>query len=1619
MSRDPGTQVPATTTTTAASTAPAAPSTIFETQKGCNVKVCVRVRPMNKREREGRYAHCVEIADETHVIVHKPKSGGGRADRPASSAVRPLTFSYDRVFGENDAQTTVFSTAVSPVVDSVLEGYNGSVIAYGQTGTGKTFTIEGDLKGEHQGIIPRAVHRVFQHIQDASDARCQWLVRVSFLQIYNERVSDLLDADKDNLKIREGARGVWVQDLSEHVARRVEDVHALLSRGKQQRKTNSTRKNETSSRSHAVFTIIVERSEEKEDGTTVTVGKLHLVDLAGSERFEASSDSTRQRETTNINTSLSAFGKVVIALTAKSRVHTPYRDSKLTRILQDSLGGNCLTTMISTISPSSDCLQESTSTLQFANVARSVKNVVKRNEDKSDTAMLSAYQSEVKRLRAMLEKSAMAVDSSAMAGELERKTRMVEQATREKEQLETQIAELQASMLTGGRRIEETEEFQEAVKRERQRLHREQQQQLEQVERERAKLEAEKRAFEAKKQEWLRAQQQQQQKEKEKEEEKQKEKEEEEKQKQEGEKGSKETAQNNGQDDAKQATPPLPLAPSPPKGPRSSRASTSMGLRRSHEHARTSGGSGAGGDKGGDGDGDTVKTQQQSQQQQQQQQQQQHQLQQQQHQLQQQQQQQPQLQQQQQQEPPRAPVSMPRRRSSVLSPSMGTLPLRVPRPPPPRRNSGGGAGVNTVAASNTAAVGAVGAVSGGVVNGNGAGSKTAVSINGQRWQQARAGGVAAPPAHVAAMVNSVHGRILASQQQQQQQQHQQHGNGMREPRPPHVVQAWGNGSEQQPTRGLQRNDSSPSALSLQNVDARPLLSDDDDDDNELIPVDISSDEEHMDAVTAHVGAASLRQRPSAEEIRMQREAEAQQEEEERMRAYKMALMDPNSGIPIASHRVGLTVYTSCFRGSDAAGWFMANMEGVSSIQRAQSVGQNLLDLGMFVVVRGGMTFNVSDSALYAFDSPMEEFHSDAPASGDVIMNGAANNINRNNSSTSLHHTQQQQQHYQPQYVGGGGGDGGGGGNGGNSNTATGLSRAWGSSSSLSSPSTRRPSSSRSHVMRRRPSSSARRSMRRRPSSSSSSLTRTAAATNGSNTGSPLTSRGASTSSLNATGGAVGTTSSPPPPHHQQQQQQKPQRRRSLLSMRPFGRSNSSSMGDGGGGGRVSLASTMSTDDYTTTLNDTHHQHVSSSPPSSSSSPQRARTRPASASRPSTASLLRRPSGSALRRRAAAFTSFANIITRSGGGGDNGERGGGDGQGGNGGGVGGVGGVGGGGHHDPAAMEALGLDSRLPVLMMDDAPAVHRAAANGDIAALKAFARNDPDAVNELDDLGRSPLIYAVVAGRTRACKQLLKLGAIVNACDDNGCTALLWAVSHGCKDAMRLLLKHGADPDATDHQGQSCVHWACTPASTDVLQIVLRVCQGSILNQQDLHQQTPLHWSVLCGHSAHAQLLLQHEADPSLVDKEGRTPLHYAVELASVDCLRVLIRSSTTHVLNQPDARGYAALHIAVSKQDMNAFNALVNAGSGSVGGGGGVDVNQTDQHGRTPLHYAALLGQAGMCRGLISRGAAVMARDGSGRTPLHLATDKDRRECIHILQQSVQHATAPPPIPPFMQPTH
>eukprot|EP01138_Halocafeteria_seosinensis_P014292 gb/GECG01014592.1/.p1 GENE.gb/GECG01014592.1/~~gb/GECG01014592.1/.p1 ORF type:complete len:994 (+),score=180.45 gb/GECG01014592.1/:1-2982(+) len=507
-----------------------------------NFKVVIRVRPPLQREMQEDFVNCVKSDEHRNQITIS--EGADNSGYAGASH----TFTFDKVYGTTDDQKKVYETTAQGVVSSSLQGYNATIFAYGQTGTGKTYTMEGFNSQEERGIIPRAIEQIFQHIRSSVSPRMRFLVRASYLQIYNEVISDLLKPERTNLSIREDKKkGVFVEGLSEWVVRSPAEIYGLMERGGTVRATGSTKMNHMSSRSHAVFIIIAEQSEttyvddqgrelsseefqalvkSRPQGDAMRqletnvrqcfkVGKLNLVDLAGSERVRLTgATGQRLEESKKINQSLSALGNVIAALTdTRGRQHIPYRDSKLTRILEDSLGGNCKTTMMAMISPALEAFVESLSTLKFANRAKNIKNEARVNEDLDQKSLLRRYERELKRLRTELDQRSRTVvdkrrlleldeqrrraeqDKMAAIQALERRSEEFMKEKEDKRQLEERINLLQGQVLVGGtegKNVQDTPAFRNALKEHQEKIRREYESRLHELERERETIEEEK-----------------------------------------------------------------------------------------------------------------------------------------------------------------------------------------------------------------------------------------------------------------------------------------------------------------------------------------------------------------------------------------------------------------------------------------------------------------------------------------------------------------------------------------------------------------------------------------------------------------------------------------------------------------------------------------------------------------------------------------------------------------------------------------------------------------------------------------------------------------------------------------------------------------------------------------------------------------------------------------------------------------------------------------------------------------------------------------------------------------------------------------------------------------------
>ncbi|KAG2624273.1 hypothetical protein PVAP13_3KG119900 [Panicum virgatum] len=377
-------------------------------EKGVNVQVILRCRPLSDEETKSNTPVVISCNERRREVAATQIIANKQIDR---------TFVFDKVFGPSSRQKDLFEQSISPIVNEVLEGYNCTIFAYGQTGTGKTYTMEGGgtrkvKNGElptDAGVIPRAVRQIF----DILEAQCaEYSMKVTFLELYNEEITDLLapeepkfpvpeDKTKKPIALMEDGKGfVFVRGLEEEIVYSAGEIYKILDMGSAKRRTAETLLNKQSSRSHSIFSITIHIKELTHEGEEmIKIGKLNLVDLAGSENISRSgARDGRAREAGEINKSLLTLGRVINALVEHSG-HVPYRDSKLTRLLRDSLGGKTKTCIIATISPSVYCLEETLSTLDYAHRAKNIKNKPEVNQRMMKSAMIKDLYYEIDRLK--------------------------------------------------------------------------------------------------------------------------------------------------------------------------------------------------------------------------------------------------------------------------------------------------------------------------------------------------------------------------------------------------------------------------------------------------------------------------------------------------------------------------------------------------------------------------------------------------------------------------------------------------------------------------------------------------------------------------------------------------------------------------------------------------------------------------------------------------------------------------------------------------------------------------------------------------------------------------------------------------------------------------------------------------------------------------------------------------------------------------------------------------------------------------------------------------------------------------------------------------------------------
>uniref|UniRef100_A0A8D1AB50 Kinesin family member 13A n=1 Tax=Sus scrofa TaxID=9823 RepID=A0A8D1AB50_PIG len=402
------------------------------------VKVAVRVRPLNRRELELN-TKCVVEMEGNQTVLHPPPSNTKQGERKP-----PKVFAFDYCFWSMDESNTtkyagqevVFKCLGEGILEKAFQGYNACIFAYGQTGSGKSFSMMGSA--EQRGLIPRLCCALFQRISLEQNESQTFKVEVSYMEIYNEKVRDLLDpkGSRQSLKVREHkVLGPYVDGLSQLAVTSFEDIESLMSEGNKSRTVAATNMNEESSRSHAVFNIIITQTlyDLQSGNSGEKVSKVSLVDLAGSERVsKTGAAGERLKEGSNINKSLTTLGLVISSLADQAagkgkNKFVPYRDSVLTWLLKDNLGGNSQTSMIATISPAADNYEETLSTLRYADRAKRIVNHAVVNED-PNAKVIRELREEVEKLREQLSQ-AEAMKAPELKEKLEESEKLIKELT--------------------------------------------------------------------------------------------------------------------------------------------------------------------------------------------------------------------------------------------------------------------------------------------------------------------------------------------------------------------------------------------------------------------------------------------------------------------------------------------------------------------------------------------------------------------------------------------------------------------------------------------------------------------------------------------------------------------------------------------------------------------------------------------------------------------------------------------------------------------------------------------------------------------------------------------------------------------------------------------------------------------------------------------------------------------------------------------------------------------------------------------------------------------------------------------------------------------------------------
>eukprot|EP01132_Coremiostelium_polycephalum_P004880 gene4880-6086_t len=382
----------------------------------------------------------------------------------------PNSYTFDYLFHHHHETSEIYETVGKNVIYSAMEGIHGSILAYGQTNSGKTYTMKGNGK-KNPGIIPMAIQDVFEYISRSKGDR-EFLLRISYLEIYNEVINDLLAPNNVNLKIHEHpTTGIYVGNLKEEIVVSQEHVMTLISMGEAHRHVGTTNYNDQSSRSHTIFRLTIEskqngidqgndsyqlENEHHEEGIPVRFSCINLIDLAGSEKASDGNNAVRNKEGAYINKSLLTLGTVISKLSDKSTGHIPYRDSKLTRLLQNSLSGNSRIVMICTISLAATNFDETHNTLKFAQRAKKIINNAKINEIIDDKALIKQYRNEIAQLKQKLsdamttEKDLERVQAEREKDKLDKEeiVKKLEEAEKQRTMLESKIQHLTKLILS-------------------------------------------------------------------------------------------------------------------------------------------------------------------------------------------------------------------------------------------------------------------------------------------------------------------------------------------------------------------------------------------------------------------------------------------------------------------------------------------------------------------------------------------------------------------------------------------------------------------------------------------------------------------------------------------------------------------------------------------------------------------------------------------------------------------------------------------------------------------------------------------------------------------------------------------------------------------------------------------------------------------------------------------------------------------------------------------------------------------------------------------------------------------------------------------------------------------